>query len=109
MTPTPPVPAVREAVAAALGEHNGVNLTAGWEGSPDSTNPRNIRRVCKCGAVIGWHDRSRQRSGHSYPISGYPFDEPHRAHVAEVIADTIPAIATALGIRVATNTATEGK
>ena len=77
------------AIEQVLAEHGGVNSGAQWDGSPDPSNWRNIRRLCKCGAVIGWHDRSKQRDGRSYPLSGYPFDEPHRAHVAEVLAATL--------------------
>ena len=73
---------VRE-LLAFLDAHRGVNLTAGWEGSPDSKDPRNIRRVCSCGALIG--SLPYPQRGY-FRLGGDPFDEPHREHVAEALA-----------------------
>lgn len=66
-----------EEIEALLDEHASVNSTAGWAGSPNPADWRNIRRVCKCGEVIGWP------KGYG---RGRPFDPPHRAHIAEVLA-----------------------
>lgn len=72
------------AMLALLDAHATVNSTAAWDGSPDPTNWRNIRRVCKCGDVIGWHTRGK--SNLWQPLSGYAFDGPHREHIADVLA-----------------------
>lgn len=73
-------------LSGVLDQHKGVNLTAGWEGSPDSKNPRNIRRVCSCGALIG--SLPYPQRGY-FRLGGDPFDEPHREHIAEVLADLV--------------------
>lgn len=70
-----------EEIAVLLAEHAGANVTAAWPGSPDPSNWRNIRRVCKCGAVI---ERGPYRDG---PLGGSAFDTTHRAHVAAVLAE----------------------
>ena len=66
-------------------EHGRVNSSAGWNGSPNPSDPRNIRRVCQCNEVIDWHDRSISR--YPQPMSGYPFDVPHQAHIREILEE----------------------
>lgn len=78
---------MRGGLEGVLAAHNGVKLTAGWPGSPDSGDPQNIKRVCKCGEVIAWHDRSRRDRSGPHPLAGYPHDEPHRTHVAAAIRE----------------------
>jgi len=72
-----------------VAQHDTVNSTAAWEGSPNPQDPRNIRRVCKCGAIIDWpppSPRQRRRGGVFWePLSGHPFDPPHLAHVINVL------------------------
>lgn len=66
-----------------LDRHATVNITAAWKGSPNPRDPRNIRRVCQCGAVIG--QLPYPKSG-QFRLAGDPFDRPHREHIAEVLA-----------------------
>jgi hypothetical protein len=71
------------AIEQALTEHRGVSVSAKWPGSPDPGNPRNIRRVCACGEVIGQLPYPTEGT---FRLGGEPFDEPHRTHVAAAIA-----------------------
>lgn len=73
---------------AELERHKGVNLTAGWKGSPDPQDSRNIRRVCSCGAVIDQLPYPQSKPGKpvTFRLGGDPFDTPHRAHIAEALA-----------------------
>lgn len=67
----------REALAAVLAEHAGYRVTAGWTGSPDPANPRNIAKACSCGhRVSEWpwlHDDTAGQSA------------AHRTHVVDAL------------------------
>lgn len=73
------------AIEQVLTKHRGVSVSAKWPGSPDPSNWRNIRRICSCGERIPDGPRPRRRRGQWAPLGGWPFDEPHRAHVAAAI------------------------
>lgn len=79
------------ALVEVLTKHSGVNLTVAWEGSPNHKDPRNIRRVCSCGEVIGRLPYPMAKPGRTgtFRLAGDPFDEPHRAHVAREIESAL--------------------
>lgn len=90
------LPLDKDQMLAVLDLHARTNLTARWAGSPDSTNPANIRRVCSCGQVIGQLPYPSAKPGQSvnFRLGGEDFDQPHREHIAEVLS-TRPAVETA--------------
>tara|TARA_R100000655_G_scaffold92848_1_gene134043 strand:+ start:7413 stop:7688 length:276 start_codon:yes stop_codon:yes gene_type:complete len=82
------VTAEKAAMLVELNRHARTNLTAGWAGSPDPSNPSNIRRVCSCGQVIGQLPYPTAKPGRTvhFRLGGEEFDLPHREHIAEVLA-----------------------
>lgn len=78
----------RAQMVAVLDLHARTNLTAGWEGSPDPASPRNIRRVCSRGQVIGQLPYPAAKPGRTvrFRLGGDDFDQPHREHIAEVLS-----------------------
>lgn len=78
-------------VLALLERHSTTNLTARWEGSPDPQSHRNIRRVCRCGEVIGQDPYPVPKPGRTvrFSLGGNPFDASHREHLAQVLARVV--------------------
>jgi uncharacterized protein (DUF2336 family) len=64
-----------EQAAEVLAAHRHYRVTAGWNGSPDPRNYRNMAETCTCGERVC-----------DLVASKADADKAHRAHVAEALA-----------------------
>jgi len=76
---TAPLLATHDAMLRVLTEHRRFRTTAGWNGSPDPQNWRNIAAACICS------ERVADATGFD-PETTRAAADAHRAHVAAALA-----------------------